>query len=497
MIPSPTPATIAIRTQGGFEIVVPATLDVMTTYVLLEQEDWFEDEIHFVRRAVSEGACGIDIGANFGVYTLSLARAVGPEGRVFAFEPSRSTCAHLRDSVQRNGFDQVEIIETALSDQVGTGILHGERAELRALAVAGGDQDGERVALTTLDAWAASARPGPVDFIKIDAEGHERAIIAGGSDFFQTQDPLVMMEVRKGSVIDLSVATALEAHGYEAYCLVPALGVLVPFKRLMIDGGTRPDPWLLNVFFCKTTRRDALAAKGLLVATWTAIDEPAPELWSDSWRTRPAYAAATAAFAPGARRTDSVLYRRALAHALAAADSSLDIVTRLRHLDGACRWLGTVPVRTATAARLSTICRVCADFGWRHYAVTALAALKTQMRSGRGVLDEPFLAPVARYDFLPVRNVSDWFSSSVAEAHIRMSQYSAYFVANESTTWLDYLKATGFLTPELERRRQLIRLRQGLQPKLESSPLLTAPAADHLNPALWHEDGLRRWAPRR
>ena len=68
-----------VRVKGGGEICVPASS--MSAYVLLEQEDWFEKEIAFVRRMLRPGMRVIDIGANYGTYTLAMARAVGLEGK--------------------------------------------------------------------------------------------------------------------------------------------------------------------------------------------------------------------------------------------------------------------------------------------------------------------------------------------------------------------------------------------------------------------------------
>ncbi len=52
-------------------VVVPDSFGLITPYVLFEQQDWFEDEISFVRRVLQPGEQAIDIGANYGVYTLS------------------------------------------------------------------------------------------------------------------------------------------------------------------------------------------------------------------------------------------------------------------------------------------------------------------------------------------------------------------------------------------------------------------------------------------
>ncbi|GAB4520473.1 MAG: hypothetical protein Kow00133_07000 [Amphiplicatus sp.] len=64
-----------------------------------------------------------DVGANIGVTALRLARAVGPTGRVVAFEPHPETAARLRAAVARCSAAQVEVCELALGDKAGTARL--------------------------------------------------------------------------------------------------------------------------------------------------------------------------------------------------------------------------------------------------------------------------------------------------------------------------------------------------------------------------------------
>jgi FkbM family methyltransferase len=486
-------ATMVVRTRGDFAVVVPASLDVMTSYVLLEQEDWFEDELRFVRRAIGTGQRALDIGANYGVYALSLARAVGPTGRVYAFEPSSPTRALLRESAKHNGFAQLQIVASALSDRSGTAILQGARPELLSLADPDRrDAEGERVALNTLDGWAARSAPGAVDFIKIDAEGHEEMIVAGGRGFFAAQNPLVMLEVRSGPVVDLSAVVELEALGYAAFGLVPEPGVLVPLKRLMLDDDGVFDAYLLNVFMAKPARQAELEARGLLLADWAPIDAPPADTW-------PAFVAAHPVYAPFPRGTthrEGDLYLRALGHYAASVAPGADALTALRHLDAARHWLGLATAEVLTPARLSTIVRICAAFGWRRYAALALRQIDQLLHAGNIALDEPFLAPLARYDDLPAGNVGAWFSSSIIEARSRLNELSSCFATRESVEWLDYLRGTGFLTPELERRRQLMRLLARTQTGAELSPLLAHASGENLNPELWTPDGARLWAQR-
>ena len=67
--------TLLLNIKGGFRIVVPADLSAISTYVFLEQEDWFEDEAEFVRRLARPGFRMLDIGANVGFYSLAAAAA--------------------------------------------------------------------------------------------------------------------------------------------------------------------------------------------------------------------------------------------------------------------------------------------------------------------------------------------------------------------------------------------------------------------------------------
>ena len=54
----------------GVKIVVPNSLNLITPYVLREQPDFFEDELKSVSKLIGPGQKVIDLGANYGVYTL-------------------------------------------------------------------------------------------------------------------------------------------------------------------------------------------------------------------------------------------------------------------------------------------------------------------------------------------------------------------------------------------------------------------------------------------
>src|ERR1700755_3426203 len=116
-------SNITVELVDGGRVVVPDSLELITTYVLQEQQDWFEDEIKFLRRLLQSGQKVMDIGANCGVYALTCARLRGPTGRGWAFEPATATANLLASGISANNFEHVELIRCALSSAPGTAQL--------------------------------------------------------------------------------------------------------------------------------------------------------------------------------------------------------------------------------------------------------------------------------------------------------------------------------------------------------------------------------------
>jgi FkbM family methyltransferase len=78
-----------------------------------------EPELDLVPFALREGETALDIGANYGVYSYHCSRAVGRNGRVYAFEPVPFTCDTLRLIAKLLRFRNVEIVPKGCSDRNG------------------------------------------------------------------------------------------------------------------------------------------------------------------------------------------------------------------------------------------------------------------------------------------------------------------------------------------------------------------------------------------
>ena len=126
----------------------------------------------FMSSVVREGETVFDVGANVGWYSTLLAQAVGPTGRVFAFEPGRAPRRMLTETVR--AYPQIEIVPKGVSDHEGDATLftptHLAGASIHRTE---GCVSMEQCRLTTLDAFWKSAGCPDVSFIKLDIEGAE------------------------------------------------------------------------------------------------------------------------------------------------------------------------------------------------------------------------------------------------------------------------------------------------------------------------------------
>lgn len=189
----------AFRLSGhGAQIRVPATLRYtsVASYVL---RDWCEPELHHLDKFVQPGQTVIDIGANIGLYTLKAASLTGASGRVIAVEPGEEASRQLRANLALNDFPQVTVVQLALSDHAGEATLHhiplGDDPQAYSLLPDSSAKTGETVATDTLDALTARLGIEALHLVKMDVEGAEPLVIAGGRGTLQRFHPIVIFEV--------------------------------------------------------------------------------------------------------------------------------------------------------------------------------------------------------------------------------------------------------------------------------------------------------------
>ncbi len=196
-------------TDGGERLSVPATLRYTSVATFLLR-DWTEPELRALDRFVRPGDTFLDIGANIGLFTLKAARLCGASGQVIAVEPGREALRQLRANLALNGWHHVRVADVALSDRSGEAALHhialGDDPQAFSLLSDGSGVPAETVRTLTLDLLAEEYGLTRLDCIKMDVEGAEPLVVAGGRATLGRFRPLVIFEIN--APVALAAGTA-------------------------------------------------------------------------------------------------------------------------------------------------------------------------------------------------------------------------------------------------------------------------------------------------
>lgn len=176
------------------------------------------EKLTAMRDFLRPGMVFVDVGACLGYFSLYAASLVGATGKVFSIEPNPVNCAWLQIHRHINGFQNIMVMNGAIGDSrhVGTCALYlSEQSGQHSLV----GPPGERVTSTfpvnvnTLD-WMC---PFKVDAVKIDVEGFEGEVLAGGNTVLTSKpEMLLMMDVHPGyGVVNGKLRALLDLMGYE------------------------------------------------------------------------------------------------------------------------------------------------------------------------------------------------------------------------------------------------------------------------------------------
>jgi FkbM family methyltransferase len=183
------------------------------------------------RKVVRPGDIVLDIGANIGSHTLPLAARVGASGRVVGVEPTKFAMDKLRRNLALNPefSDIVVPVQAMLSNSTEgappvtlpsswpldqSGDVHPEMRSV--------EQSTVGAEMLTVDALVSRLELPSVDFIKLDVDGYEVAVLEGAENVLRTHAPRIVMElaeytlVERGRSLD-ELLEMLVGHGYRIF----------------------------------------------------------------------------------------------------------------------------------------------------------------------------------------------------------------------------------------------------------------------------------------
>jgi FkbM family methyltransferase len=171
------------------------------------------------------GEVAFDVGVNYGYTSAWLSRWAD---RVYTFEPNPNNAAMIREQLRIRQIDNVEHIQTAVSDHPGEGVLHLKPFDgHHSLADIGASSTVATmpVPLTTLDRFAQERGIERVSLLKIDVEGFEPEVLRGARGLLSARAiDLVLFEYsprfyRQRGLDPRAPIVVLEEYGYRARTL--------------------------------------------------------------------------------------------------------------------------------------------------------------------------------------------------------------------------------------------------------------------------------------
>lgn len=196
--------TAICRTVFGHKIYID-TRDISLAPHLAMDGIWEMWITEAMARLLRPGMACVDLGTNFGWYSLLMADRIGPKGHLIGADANIRMVDLCRKSMSVNGFlDRSEIHHAAITDRMGDVTF----SALESYMGSGSLKDMGDTATQFHDHTVTMTVPGQtldaltkgrsIDFMKIDCEGAEPGIIRGGTETLKSPDLQIFMEYAPG-----------------------------------------------------------------------------------------------------------------------------------------------------------------------------------------------------------------------------------------------------------------------------------------------------------
>ena len=230
----------------GFPKMFLSTTDLgFSSHVMLDGfwEIWLT---LFLARTVKPGMVALDIGANYGYYTVLLGAAVGPTGRLISVEPIPATMALLTRTVALNGFSGwTTLVPAALAAPgVETVEMYLPPNEPKNATIVEQPREGSStVPATCID--ALTHKLDDLHIIKLDAEGAEADIFDGMKDTLRRMDPDLVVEFNGGRYHDAAGFLSRLRSSFRTMSALDFAGEMHPVTEDEVLARDTGEDWLL------------------------------------------------------------------------------------------------------------------------------------------------------------------------------------------------------------------------------------------------------------
>ena len=157
---------------------------------LARGEPWEKTVTRRILDHVRPHTVALDVGAHIGTHSVLLARAVGPWGRVYAFEPQRKLFRELVQNLRLNELDNVVALRFALGGGPARVVEMNPAHEGNEGGTRLG-RGGDAAELRSIDEFGFE----DVSLVKIDVEGYEMEVLRGAVETISRSRPVLIIEI--------------------------------------------------------------------------------------------------------------------------------------------------------------------------------------------------------------------------------------------------------------------------------------------------------------
>ncbi len=204
--------------------------DKLISSRLLQYGYWECGLTKLVTKIIRPGMTVIDAGAHVGYYSTLFSKLVGPNGRVFSFEPEHHNFLFLRENIVLNNLMNCTYENKAVYNSNGLIKLNLNSENLGAHSIIEKEVNSISVDIETirLDDYFKNINT-KIDFIKMDIEGAEEFALAGAKNIInENPDIIIVMEFKPTS---MNVLKKVRSHGFRVFVVDHGTGHLEEFTN--------------------------------------------------------------------------------------------------------------------------------------------------------------------------------------------------------------------------------------------------------------------------
>ena len=230
------PGFVPMWTKAGW-LFLEKQDDILQNTLFMNGVHYEKEITNFIEKniSLSSKATVFDVGSHVGYYTLLLAKKVGDQGKIFAFEPQPKLAKGLKSSLELNRINWVKVENLAVTASCGQVVLFqtpdSGRTSIADLLYE--KKQTLEVSTISLDGYIENHDLPIPELVKMDIEGAEWFAIKGMTDLLTSQHPpMLIVEMHPaqievlGGTIEGFISCILQTNKYDLYWIHPRQGLM-------------------------------------------------------------------------------------------------------------------------------------------------------------------------------------------------------------------------------------------------------------------------------